>query len=111
MVLEAIAFQPIVVSLGVGGIVGFAMGAFLRHAIKWIAIFGGFVIALLAYLQYEKLVSVDWQGLGNRSYEAAIQAATKTQEIVYTVSDQYDTNAVTFAGIGFMGGLALGWKV
>jgi len=73
----------------------------------WIAIFGGFVIALLAYLQYEKLVSVDWQGLRNRSYEAAVQAANKTQEIVYTISD----HAVTFVGIGFMGGLALGWKV
>jgi uncharacterized membrane protein (Fun14 family) len=91
----------IMVSVGVGGIVGFAMGAFLKHAIEWIAIFGGFVITLLAHLQYENLVSVDRQSLGNRSYEATVGKSQDTGNSLYHIgSGRYTGNSLYHIGSG-----------
>jgi uncharacterized membrane protein (Fun14 family) len=50
---------PIVTSVGIGGIAGFLLGYFLRKIIKIILFAVGGILALLVYLQYQGIITVN----------------------------------------------------
>jgi uncharacterized membrane protein (Fun14 family) len=52
-------FGPIMSTIGVGGITGFLLGYFMRKIIKIILFAVGGILALLMYLQYQGLITVN----------------------------------------------------
>jgi len=50
---------PIATSVGIGGITGFLLGYFMRKIIKIILFALGGILALLMYLQYQGLITVN----------------------------------------------------
>ena len=50
---------PIATSVGLGGITGFVLGYFLRKILKLILFAVGGILALLMYLQYQGLITVN----------------------------------------------------
>jgi uncharacterized membrane protein (Fun14 family) len=51
--------ESIATSVGLGGITGFLVGYFLRKIIKIILFAVGGILALLMYLQYQGLITVN----------------------------------------------------
>jgi uncharacterized membrane protein (Fun14 family) len=52
-------FGPIMSTIGVGGITGFLLGYFMRKIIKIILFAVGGILALLMYLQYQELITIN----------------------------------------------------
>jgi uncharacterized membrane protein (Fun14 family) len=73
-------FESITTSVGLGGIIGFLLGYFLRKIIKLILFGVGGILALLMYLQYQGLITVNM---------ARIEGYT--DEIVSTLSNTSST--------------------
>jgi uncharacterized membrane protein (Fun14 family) len=71
---------PIATSIGLGGITGFLLGYFIRKIIRIIFFAVGGILALLMYLQYQGVISVNTAKI--ESY---------TDEIVNTLSNTNST--------------------
>jgi len=94
---------PIIGTLGVGGLAGFAAGYALKKAVKFALFVFGALFILLQILAYHfpGMVHVDWGGLAHQGAQGAHSAGS------------YLWRVLTFnlpLGAGFVGGLALGLR-
>lgn len=103
----------ILFSMGGSGILGFTMGYFLKKAIKIVMFVGGGIVALLAYLSWKDMISVNWTVISDEAYTTANNTLQTVNGMVHTVGAQIDSaNVVSIGGvgIGFIGGFFYGVK-
>jgi uncharacterized membrane protein (Fun14 family) len=104
---------PFAGTVGGGFFLGFIAGYAIKKVIKLAAIIVGLFIAALAYLEYQKIVSVDWNRIQVASQNGI---AWVTNTIVHISNTIGASHSVTHIGIplassasaGMMLGLARG---
>jgi uncharacterized membrane protein (Fun14 family) len=95
---------------------GFLSGYALKKALKIIAFVVGLFFAGLAYLQYNKSISVNWDQISNQTQDIAVQAANKTNDIIHHIGASTNSNGdnggigIGAATVGFVMGFGLGIK-
>jgi uncharacterized membrane protein (Fun14 family) len=104
------------IAFGGSSLAGFLSGYALNKALKIIAFAFGLFFAGLAYLQYSKNISVNWDQISNRTQEIAVQAANKTSDIIHQIgastNNTVDNGGIGIgaATVGFVIGFGLGVK-
>jgi len=103
------------IAFGGSSLAGFLSGYALKKALKIIAFVVGLFFAALAYLQYSKSISVNWDQISNQTQEIAVQAANKTNDIIHQIgasTNNVDNGGIGIgtATIGFVVGFGLGVK-
>jgi|ERR1041385_3662472 uncharacterized membrane protein (Fun14 family) len=90
MVTEA-AFQPIyqlVATMGGSGILGFMTGYAIKKVLRIVIIIGGLVAALLGYLEWKNMITVNWNVVSHETYTAANSTIQTVQGIAEHVNDK-----------------------
>lgn len=99
-----------------GGLVGFVSGWLCRKLIK-IAIIGiGLLLALLAYLEYQKWIKVDWAIVNHQTSDLLHTASSKMLQIANNTATDLNVHQLNhvdiafpiFGALGFIPGFALG---
>ena len=88
-------------SLGLGGLLGYAVGIAFRSAAKTLGCLLGLLFILLQVLAYYKIVTIDWTQLAHHAQPATHLAETGLERLWHIL-----TYNLPFAG-GFAAGLAL----
>jgi uncharacterized membrane protein (Fun14 family) len=99
-----------------GGILGFAMGYFCKKLVKFIILGIGLVLALLAYLDYQKLIRVDWVAVQNQTNNFLHTNSQKFMDVVNNIAHEINRHniyhidtAYPMLGVaGFLPGFVLG---
>jgi uncharacterized membrane protein (Fun14 family) len=79
--------------LAVGGLLGFALGWLCRKIIKITIVGFGLILALLAYLEYHKTISVNWNVVDHQASTLLHTISTKMLGIVNNVSTDLHSHA------------------
>ena len=94
-----------------GGLIGFVLGWLCRKIIK-IAIIGvGLILSLLAYLEYHKTITVNWNVANHQASTLLHTITTKMLGVVNNVSTDLHSQATAFPTLGvagFLPGFILG---
>ena len=91
-------------SIGFGGIAGFLIGYAIKKALKIMMIIIGLFFAALAYLNYQGIVTINWDKLGTTATGATSGLGNATGTIA-GVSDQFTPTLINF-GIPLTGSFA-----
>ena len=91
-------------SIGFGGIAGFLIGFAIKKAVKIMMIIIGLFFASLAYLNYQGIVTINWDKLGTTTTGATSGLGNATGAIA-GVSDQVAPTLINF-GIPLTGSFA-----
>jgi uncharacterized membrane protein (Fun14 family) len=99
-----------------GGLVGFVLGWLCRKLLKLAIIGLGLIFALLAYLQYQKWIKVDWTVAQNETSRFLEHSSQKLMSVVNETSmelskhnyNHLDIAYPVFGVIGFAPGFLLG---
>jgi uncharacterized membrane protein (Fun14 family) len=73
MILEV--YGPTLASGGLAFMMSLMIGYFIKKLLKLIAVVLGFILTVIAYLAYEKIISVDWSELQLTSQQITSNAA------------------------------------
>jgi uncharacterized membrane protein (Fun14 family) len=65
MNIDSIA--PIATTIGSGAIIGFLVGYAIKKVIRIILVIAGLSIATLAYLEYQKVIIINWDNMDTTS--------------------------------------------
>ena len=105
--------ENLAVTAGGGFFGGIFIGYTLKKIIKIVAIIAGFLIAALAYLQYQQIASLNWDKLQAISENTLTTLANAIQQI-----PGFDGNGnvpaeliMTNLGIPLTGSLAIGFTI
>jgi len=94
-----------------GGLIGFVLGWLCKKLVK-IAVIGiGLILALLAYLEYHKTITVNWDVAYHQASALLHTITTKMLQIVNNTASDLNAHGTAFPilGIaGFVPGFALG---
>ena len=74
--------------MGGSGVAGFIMGYAIKKVMKIVAIIGGLIIALLAFLEMKGMISVQWDVVTHETYNAANQTLQTVGTMAQHVSDK-----------------------
>jgi uncharacterized membrane protein (Fun14 family) len=86
-----------------GGLVGFVLGCLCRKIIK-IAIIGvGLILALLAYLEYHKTITVNWDVANHQASTLLHTIAVKMLGFVNNISTDLHSHVTAFPALGIAG--------
>jgi len=104
---------PFVVAIGVGFFVGILIGYALKKVVKIVSIVIGLFFAGLAYLQYQQIVSVNWNKLQPVSQNAALAVLNATKYIPGLTNVSGHTTNLTMSdfGIPLTGSMAVGFTL
>jgi uncharacterized membrane protein (Fun14 family) len=91
-------------SLGFGAVAGFLIGFAVKKAIKIMMLIIGLFFASLAYLNYQGIVSINWDKLGATATGASTGLGNTTGQIA-GISDQVTPTLINF-GIPLTGSFA-----
>ena len=91
-------------SIGFGGVAGFLIGFAIKKAIKLMMLIVGLFFAALAYLNYQGIVTINWDKLGAQTTEATTGLGNATGQIA-GISDQIAPTMINF-GIPLTGSCA-----
>jgi uncharacterized membrane protein (Fun14 family) len=94
-----------------GGLAGFLIGYAIKKAIKIIFTIIGLFLAGLAYLNYQGLVSVDWDKVGSISNGALIELSNSTQQYVPAAIDNQVMPTLLNFGLPLGGSFAAGFTI
>ena len=110
-------FLPLVSTVGGGFVAGALAGYALKKVIKIVAVIVGLFIAALAYLEYQRIITVDWEMVQTVSQNAITTFANTLTHLSNNIGSDHTTNlALSNLGIplassasaGFMLGMARG---
>jgi uncharacterized membrane protein (Fun14 family) len=108
--------ENLVLAVGGGFFVGVLIGYALKKVIKLAAIVVGLFFAGLAYLQYQQILSVNWNKLQSTSQSTLSSLANATTQ--FPISNLSSTSAnhttplaLTNLGIPLTGSMAMGFVV
>jgi uncharacterized membrane protein (Fun14 family) len=104
---------PFVATIGGGFLVGILIGYSLKKMVKIVAIVGGLFFAGLAYLQYQRIVSIDWNKLQPVSQNAAIVVLNASKYIPGLTNVSGHTTNLTISDfrIPLTGSMTMGFAV
>lgn len=94
-----------------GGLAGFLIGYAIKKAIKVILTIFGLFLAGLAYLNYQGLVSVNWNEMGSISNSALIELSNSTQQYVPAAIDNQVMPTLVNFGLPLGGSFAAGFTI
>ena len=100
-------------TVGGGFFGGILIGYALKKIIKIVAIITGFFLAALAYLQYQQIANINWDGLQTISEDTLTKLANATQQIT-GLDGNVNVPAelvMTNLGIPLTGSLAIGFTI
>ena len=108
-------YQPFLIFLGqIGGagIIGFALGYFLKKLAKFIIIGAGAIFALFAFAQSQNFIQVDWNRVSATSEQVAYSAVNQSAKVLEQVNAQLNTVDPAMMGMPamFIVGLGIGLK-
>src|SRR5215469_15248504 len=87
----------------IGGLIGFALGWLCRKIIK-IAIIGvGLILALLAYLEYHKTITVNWNVANHQASNLLHTITAKMFQVVNNISTDLPSHVTAFPALGIAG--------
>src|SRR5712691_6610662 len=104
------------VTIGGGFFAGALIGYTLRKVLKILAIVVGLFFAGLAYLQYQQIVSVNWDKVQTKSQGALATLANATTQLTNNIGNATGTSHPTHAfetglGIPLTGSMAMGFAI
>ena len=88
-----------------GGLLGFATGFAIKKIMKLAFIILGLFALALGYLEYQKIISVNWVTLENQTQSIMTSAIHKLSVVTQNMGHEIP---IGLGVIGFMPGLALG---
>ena len=108
-------YQPFLIFLGqIGGagIIGFAIGYFLKKLAKFIIIGAGAIFALFAFAQSQNFIQVDWNRVSATTEQVAYSAVNQSAKVLEQVNAQLNTVDPAMMGMPamFIVGLGIGLK-
>jgi uncharacterized membrane protein (Fun14 family) len=105
--------ENLAVTVGGGFFGGILIGYALKKTIKIVAIITGFFLAALAYLQYQQIANIKWDGLQTISEDTLTTIANATQQIpgFEGNSTVLSELVMTNLGIPLTGSLAIGFTI
>ena len=108
--------ENLAVTIGGGFVAGALIGFALRKVLKILAIVVGLFFAGLAYLQYQQIVSVNWDKVQTKSQGAVASLANVTTQISNNIGNATGTSHPTHAletglGIPLTGSMAFGFAI
>jgi uncharacterized membrane protein (Fun14 family) len=83
---------PLVSTVGGGFLAGALAGYALKKVIKIVAVIVGLFIAALAYLAYQRIISVDWETLQTVSQNAITTSANTLTHLSNNIGADHTTN-------------------
>jgi uncharacterized membrane protein (Fun14 family) len=98
----------ILASASSGGIAGFLIGYAVKKGIKIIMTIAGMFLAGLAYLNYQGLISVDWDQVVSMSNNAVAEFSNSTTGYMSVVDSQVVPTMMNF-GVPLTGSFAAGF--
>lgn len=109
MVIDISSLTSTATSVGFGGISGFLIGYAIKKVVKFMLVLVGLVFVAFMFLQYQKLITVDWSKIQAASM-AALGNATSGQLLQRTGIPGTDhlPSAMASFGIPLTGSLTAG---
>jgi uncharacterized membrane protein (Fun14 family) len=90
---------PLVSTVGGGFLAGALAGYVLKKVIKIVAVVVGLFIAALAYLDYQRIISVDWEVLQSVSQNAITTSTSTLTLLPNNIGADHTTN-LTISNLG-----------
>jgi uncharacterized membrane protein (Fun14 family) len=97
-----------------GALIGFA----LKKVLKILAVIAGLFFAVLAYLQYQQIVNINWSKLQETSHNVVTTLANTTTQISDHINNITESNnhatvtlAISNFGIPLTGSMAMGFAL
>jgi uncharacterized membrane protein (Fun14 family) len=117
--MNVLNFSSVVATVGGGFFAGALIGFALKKVLKILALVVGLFFAGLIYLQYQQMVSINWNKLGATSQNAVTTLANATTQISNhinnnipdSISHTTSTLAISNFGIPLTGSMAMGFAV
>ena len=111
-------FAPFIGSVGGGFIGGMLVGYAIKKVIRFAVVILGLFIAVLAYLEYQRIINVDWVRVQSVSQSGIAWAADVITHISNNIGAPTTSNLglstiiplTSSASVGFVLGLARGRK-
>lgn len=105
-------------TIGGGFFAGALIGFALKKVLKILAVIAGLFFAVLAYLQYQQIVNINWSKLQETSQNAVTTLANTTTQISDHINNITESNnhatttlAISNFGIPLTGSMAMGFAV
>lgn len=101
---------PIIgLELGLGGIIGFAIGYFFKKSLKILFFTLGFITLILVLLSQFEFINIQWD-LIETTYSSAIEGTGGSKEILESISSWLKDRIPLGGGliVGFFAGLKIG---
>src|SRR5918912_1980084 len=93
---SATNFNPLLTSVGFGGLVGFLIGFIIKKLFKILAIVAGVFFAVLIYLEQQGMININWNKI-NVVYDGVLSSVTNT--ITNTTSEIGGRHTATAASL------------
>jgi len=110
--------SPTAATIGGGFFAGMLIGYALKKVLKILAVLGGLFFAVLAYLEYQQIVYINWNKLQATSQNAVTMLANATTQISNHINNITDSNnhatgalAISNFGTPLTGSMAMGFAV
>jgi uncharacterized membrane protein (Fun14 family) len=103
---------PLVSTVGGGFLAGALAGYALKKVIKIVAVIVGLFIAALAYLEYQRIIRVDWETLQTVSQNAITTSANTLTHLSNNIGAYHTTNlALSNLGIPLASSASAGFAL
>jgi uncharacterized membrane protein (Fun14 family) len=104
-------FGQIGVTIGGGFFVGILIGYAIKKVVKLAAVVIGLFFAGIAYLQYQQILSVNWNKLQATSQNLLSNLANSTSQIPGFNANGHSILAIMNLGIPLTGSLSMGFAI
>ncbi len=98
------------VAVGGGFAIGFVTGYAIKKVIKLAAVIVGLFIAALAYLEYQRILDVDWHKVQAISQNGIDWVADAMTNVSTTISDSH-TDTLANIGIPLVSSVSAGFAI
>jgi len=104
-------FSSIAATIGGGFLVGILIGYAIKKVVKVVAIIVGLFFAGLAYLQYQQIVTINWNKVPQLSQNVVETLANATTQIPGFNSGHSADIAISNFGIPLTGSMSVGFTI
>jgi len=104
-------FSSIAATIGGGFLVGILIGYAIKKVVKVVAIIVGLFFAGLAYLQYQQIVTINWNKVPQLSQNVVETLANATTQIPGFNSSHPADMTVSNFGIALTGSMSVGFTI
>lgn len=105
--LEGLDLPLLGLEMGIGGVMGFAVGFFLKKSIKLLFLLLGFLIFIMVFLDQLGMIIIRW-GAVEEAYDAVVREAS-ARDLLFGFLE-WLTRRIPLGG-GLIAGFLLGFKV